>query len=184
LKKVISLFLLCSIFITSLCAQESEGRKKVVSIFEAEGLCLDTAFTKPIVAENLDEAYNGISLQAGFFSSFFGVNLALDWQYINDTNYLPLELAFNLHLPISFFNGAFHFDPYAGIGINECLWNDNPIYGFSWTGGLRILVPNYILGVNAFYKHSYYFPIRKTDSKVDVGKIGIGVTLFIDSSGF
>ena len=184
MKKVISLFLLCIIFITSLCAQESEGRKKVVSIFEAGGICLDTAFTKPIVAENLDEAYKGISLQAGFFFCFCGVNLALDWQYINNTNYLPLELAFNLHLPISFFNGAFHFDPYASIGGDLCLWNDNPIYGFSWTGGLRILIPNYIAGINAFYKHSYYFPIRKTDSKVDVGKIGIGVTLFIDSSGF
>ncbi|MBQ2547676.1 MAG: hypothetical protein II558_02110, partial [Treponema sp.] len=66
MKKVISLFLLCIIFITSLYAQET------VSVLEARGICFDTVFTKPIVAENLDEAYNGISLQAGFFSSFFG----------------------------------------------------------------------------------------------------------------
>lgn len=182
MKKVFSILFTSLFFLTAVSAQEMQDKEGFVS-FGGGALCFEVSCTKPMVADNLDSAFYGASFQVDGFHDIFGLKMGFDWQYINDTNYLPFEVGFNLHLPLSFKNTVC-LDPHAGVAADICLWNDNPIYGFSWMGCIRLTIPAWFVGFSVYYKHSYYFPIRRTDSKVDVGKLGIGFQIYLDESGF
>lgn len=182
MKKLLSAVFLSLTFLTTVYAEEPKEKKEYVTFLDRGGLCFDAFFTMPLLTEDSDDVWYGFSAQIeGIFEGWMGYKVGFDWQYINNTNYLPLEIGTSFHLPLMFF-GSILFDPYIGINADLCLWNDNPIFGYSWDSGIRFAI-SYI-GINVFYKHSYYYPIRKTDHKVDVGKLGIGITLFLDGSGF
>ena len=140
----------------------------------------DFIYIKPISEDNLDVMPFGISIQLEAGNSFWGVSIGFDWLHINTISYLPLEIGLSLQVPL-LFGDRFLFHPYAGINSDICLWNKNPIYGFSWFAGTRLIIHSEMAtetGINIFYKHSYYFPIRRNNKKIDVGKIGVGLTLY------
>ena len=97
---------------------------------------------------------------------------------------LPAVVSPLRHETVLSFKNTVCLDPHAGVAADICLWNDNPIYGFSWMGCIRLTIPAWFVGFSVYYKHSYYFPIRRTDSKVDVGKLGIGFQIYLVESVF
>jgi hypothetical protein len=142
---------------------------------------MDFIYTKPVIAENLDVMPFGVSAQFEAGNSFWGMTMGFDWQHINNISYSPFEIGFSLQVPLMI-GKLFMFHPYAGVSGDLCLWNDNPIYGFSWFTGTRLIIHCNMAtepGINIFYKHAYYFPIRRNENKIDVGKIGIGLTLYM-----
>ena len=179
----ISLFLIAF----SLFAKDSENKNSFSEELFATrtGLLFDAVITKPLIGRPADELTYGLGLSveilANHLSVKFGLDLhTYDWDMVNKTYYLPAEIGVNFHLPLSL--GPLPLDPYIGAAGNLCLWNNAPSYGYSWNGGIRVLV--YYFGVNVFYKHEYFYPIRKKDSSINFGSLGIAFTLFIDGSAF
>lgn len=182
MKKLLSAVFLSLTFLTTVYAEEPKEKKEYVTFLDRGGLCFDAFFTMPLLTEDSDDVWYGFSAQIeGIFEGWMGYKVGFDWQCINNINYFPLEAGTSLQLPFALF-GFLIFDPYIGINADLCLWNDNPIFGYSWDLGARFII-SYI-GINVFYKHSYYYPIRKSEHDADVRKLGIGITFFLDGSGF
>ena len=185
-KKLIIIFL-SSLILYSAFPQDSESKSSISqSLFEERwGLFLDASFTKPSVEKNLDDSTYGMGLSIEMLQYFTSIKVGLNfynfnWNVKDSIYYLPAELGVNFNLPLSL--GPLTLDPYIGAAGNLCLWNNAPSYGYSWNGGIRVLV--YYFGVNVFYKHEYFYPIRKKDPSIDFSLTGISFTFFLDGSGF
>ncbi|MCR5063779.1 MAG: hypothetical protein K6A89_10910 [Treponema sp.] len=186
-KKLIIIFL-SSLIAFSAFAKDSEGNNSIFEeLFEPRpGLLINASMTKPLVGKASDELSYGMGLSLEFVQAYFSARIGLDlhtysWDIIDKTYYFPAEFGINLNLPVNFGYWV-TLESYIGAAGNICLWNNVPTYGFSWNGGIHILVGYY--GINVFYKHEYFYPIREKDSSINFGSLGIGFSVFLDQRGF
>ena len=156
--------------------------KKQNLIYTLPNIKVVAAYTHPVVGENPDAFTPGFLCNVELGISYFGFSIANAWQSCDWDTYLLNELGLSLKLPLLL--GKVLCEPYGKINLDYCITSDEPVYGFSWIGGLRLILKDQNVGIDLFYKDTYLYPVNTKFNSFHLGTVGIGLIFYMDRSLF
>jgi serine protease Do len=145
-------------------------------IYKLPAMEYTLSYLKPLVTEKDGSDYSGVSFSIALDISYFIFSTSIEWQATDWDSYFLYDIGAGIMLPL--YLDPILVEPYAQVNLNTCLICDEPVGGFSWTGGLKLIWKEQAVGVNVFYKDKYLYPVNRKYDSFHIGSIGIGLLFF------